>query len=239
MKDDKKKVVTIGHESEKASYSHVNIMNKLFKSFSRKDYEEIEPIVLERLNKDSSVLEVGCDKGEFCLKISKKAKAVKGVDIVKNNIMQANKNKKKLGIRNVEFYESDIEDFALEKKSYDMIICIDTLQYFYDPYTVLERFNDSLKKDGILIISVPNVAFLRIRLKLLSGKLPNCSLIHNMKSWDSGILHYYTKKEFAKLLNATEYDVERYTCSGFFNRIRKLWISLLGWDIIVVAKKKS
>ena len=51
----------------------------------------------------------------------------------------------------------DIQIFKLKELEYDLIICWDVLEHLKNPELALENFKNSIKKDGIIIISVPNL----------------------------------------------------------------------------------
>ena len=46
----------------------------------------------------------------------------------------------------------------------------DVLEHLRDPLAVLMEFTESLKDDGVVIISLPNIANIYVRLNLLIGR---------------------------------------------------------------------
>lgn len=69
------------------------------------------------------------------------------------------------------FQVVDLEgfDFSYPEK-FDRIIFADVLEHLRDPAAVLRRALGSLKQDGEIIVSVPNIANIYIRLSLLIGR---------------------------------------------------------------------
>ncbi len=79
---------------------------------------------------------------------------------------------------------------------FDVIICGDILEHLSDPARVLASLTHSLSADGLIIVSVPNVAHLWIRLRLLFGHFDYA---------DRGILdrthlRFFTRKSFLRFL---------------------------------------
>ena len=70
-----------------------------------------------------------------------------------------------------EFHIADIEEFDFPNGwEFDVILFADVLEHLRDPAAVLGRALPSLKKNGEIIISVPNIANLTIRVELLLGR---------------------------------------------------------------------
>lgn len=77
-----------------------------------------------------------------------------------------------------------------------MIVYGDVLEHLSDPARVLASLNHSLREDGIVIVSVPNVAHIWVRLQLLLGRFDYA---------DRGILdrthlRFFTRRSFLRLL---------------------------------------
>jgi SAM-dependent methyltransferase len=95
------------------------------------------------------------------------------------------------------FYEVDVDGFDFsERDEYDLIIFADVLEHLRDPAAVLRRCHGSLKRDGKIIISVPNVANLVVRLSLLFGRFDYCDL----GILDRTHLRFFTLKTLTSLL---------------------------------------
>ena len=88
---------------------------------------------------------------------------------------------------------------------FDVIVYGDILEHLSDPPRVLASLNRYLKEDGIIIVSVPNVAHLWVRLQLFLGRFPYA---------DRGILdrthlRFFTRKSFLRLLADSKLTVVR------------------------------
>ena len=107
------------------------------------------------LDPEKNVLDLGCGKGRHANTLSKFFKTLEGIDISKESIDFANKNKSS----NQNFHISDMRDFEMGK-SYGYIFNLFTsFGYFEnlsDNLKVLNQCNKHLLKDGLLIIDFLN-----------------------------------------------------------------------------------
>ncbi len=92
---------------------------------------------------------------------------------------------------------------------FDVILCADVLEHLVDPATVLRRLNRHLAPQGLVVVSVPNVAHLWIRLLLLSGRF---------EYGDRGILdrthlRFFTARSLRRLLDEVGLAVVRRTAT--------------------------
>ncbi len=167
--------------------------SKLYYSWNRKDILKLIPGNIERL------LDVGCGKGLLGKYLKKSGiKTVVGIELIKEAEKIAKKHLDKV-------YIGDIENksFPIKKEYFDCIICGDILEHLIDPYSVLLKLKSYLKKDGILIISIPNVQHYSVIYRLILGK------------WDyeeSGILdkthlRFFTLKTIKDLLVSTGFNI--------------------------------
>ncbi len=79
---------------------------------------------------------------------------------------------------------------------FDLIVCGDVLEHLTDPGRVLASLNEYLRKDGIIIVSVPNVAHLWMRLQLLFGRFEYAE----RGILDRTHLRFFTRRTFLRLL---------------------------------------
>jgi 2-polyprenyl-3-methyl-5-hydroxy-6-metoxy-1,4-benzoquinol methylase len=112
---------------------------------------KIKKIVCKNLNSQSRVLDVGCGSGAFLNNIKAKTGCqVFGVDISENAVQAA---KKLFGI---DVFHGDIKDSIWPDCYFDIITAWQYLEHVNDPNQNIEKMSHLLKKDGVLIIAVPN-----------------------------------------------------------------------------------
>lgn len=122
-------------EKEKIMYGNGFIKDKLGPftfEITSKSFYQVNPelayllyqdaIKFANINKNDIVLDAYCGTGTISLFASLKAKKVVGVEINKQAIISANRNKRLNKIDNVEFVCSDVEDYMLASK-FDVVIC--------------------------------------------------------------------------------------------------------------------
>lgn len=88
---------------------------------------------------------------------------------------------------------------------FDVIVYGDILEHLSDPARVLASLNRHLKEDGIIIVSVPNVAHLWVRLQLLFGRFDYAG----RGILDRTHLRFFTRKSFLRFLADSKLEVLR------------------------------
>ncbi|MCE1165959.1 MAG: bifunctional glycosyltransferase/class I SAM-dependent methyltransferase [Bacteroidetes bacterium] len=149
--------------------------------------------VIDILNKKENqrILDVGCGDGLFAEHI-KKGNYVVGVDFIDESD-NTRKNFRK-------FFKYDLnkglpKELDAEEK-FDFVLFMDILEHLLDFETILEESKRYLKKDGKIIISLPNIVNIFVRLNILLGRFPYS---------DKGILdrthlHFFTYGSIKKLM---------------------------------------
>ena len=87
---------------------------------------------------------------------------------------------------------------------YDIVIAADVLEHLVRPEFVLSKLKACLKRNGLLVVSLPNVANLYVRLNLLIGRFP----YHTKGILDRTHLRHYTLSTARKMLRKTGWVVE-------------------------------
>lgn len=211
-------------------------MNKLF--FLLRRFEKYRnQVVFELLENGERMLDVACGNGGLVLMAAKKFREVYGVDISSERILKAKKQALEKNLKNFVFKRYDVDNgLPFEDKYFDSVTAVAALAFFFDPYFVMHEFHRVLRRKGILIIEVPNLAYLPRRLNLIFGKLPKVSFPET--GWDGGHLHYFTQGSLRKLLEDSGFEIIQITGSGIFANFRNWWPSLLCGNIIIKAVKK-
>lgn len=121
--------------------------------------------VFLRVPKKSKVLEVGCNFGELGKAlISKKDCIVYGIDFYRPSIEIAKRNLTLAKEFNLEKYTLPFKD------KFDIIIFEDVLEHIRYPEIILRLFKKMLAPKGKIIVSLPNVANIKVRFNLLFGE---------------------------------------------------------------------
>lgn len=188
------------------------------------------------IDKNNNVLDIGCNDG-YLKDISHESNTFYGIDYSETSVREANKKFKSAVQKDL----NDLNNLALPWNiKFDVLVFGDILEHLLYPEKVLNFYvNSYLKENGVVIISLPNVANFMIRISLLFGKF-NYS--------DSGILdrthlHLYTFKSALELIKKNEnLVVEKiYGGSTYLGLLIYLFPFLKGLfatNIIYVCRKK-
>lgn len=112
-------------------------------------------------HRNGKVLDVGCGRGGVSVFFKEQGFQVSAVDVSPQAVNLA----KKLGISAALL---DLEQEDLEGK-YDLILCLEVLQFVIHPEKVLLKLKDALSTKGEIIVSLPNEFHLGRRVKILFG----------------------------------------------------------------------
>ncbi len=127
-------------------------------------------------------------------------------------------------------------DVGFEDAKFDTIVALAVLERIFDLYHFMAVCHRLLRPGGVLVIEVPNVAFLPNRLRLLFGVAPMTS-DEGATGYDAGHLHYFTRRSLRELVENDGFKVVKMTACGIFPKLRRTWASLLCGDILIMAKK--
>lgn len=111
------------------------------------------------------ILDVGCAHGYLARGFQNLGHEVIGIEIDKKAAQVAQDYCQQVFVCNL-----DLQIPKLEQESFDLIVFGDIIEHLKNPAQVLNSFLPALKRDGEVIISVPNIANIYVRLSLLLGK---------------------------------------------------------------------
>jgi len=112
------------------------------------------------------ILDVGCREGVVGEILAKKNYVI-GLDISPNAMLYSNPNILDKGYS--ELLLADATNIPLSKNQIDLIIATDILEHLLQPEKALGEFHKVLKKDGKVIITVPNLVSYNNRISILIG----------------------------------------------------------------------
>lgn len=129
-------------------------------------YLNINESVLKYIPSNKTILDVGCGSGYLSKLLKEKNNIVYGIDSSKEACEIAKQYIDKVICRDIE----KIKKTIFKNEFFDIIIFSDILEHLKDPLIILKNFKKYLKDDGIIIISLPNIACWNVRLRLLMGQ---------------------------------------------------------------------
>ncbi|HZY98163.1 MAG TPA: bifunctional glycosyltransferase/class I SAM-dependent methyltransferase [Candidatus Baltobacteraceae bacterium] len=157
-------------------------------------------IVSSLVGPNQDVLDVGCGEGFFASALSKNGNVVSGIDIIP-----------------APSHREAFEQYAcgdlgqgltppakgLSKRSFDRVLLMDVLQQLPNPELPLREAKDFLKPNGLVVVSVPNVANLSVRAALAFGKFE----YGDRGILDRAHLRFFTSKTLRALVDGCGYDI--------------------------------
>lgn len=183
-------------------------------------------IIPQLIKAHSRVLDIGCNTGSLAKTLKKKKIVCDGVDINNKALRIAAKYCRKVYLRDL--YKSRLN---LGSERYDYIVFADILEHLPQPNLILLNCKKNLKKDGKVIISLPNVARIEIRLKLLFGKFEYAPGILSPDH-----LRFFTKKSAKALIEESGFNTIKIIPTGL-GYILKIFPNLLAFQFIYVCKQ--
>lgn len=155
--------------------------------------------VLRRTRAGDRVFEGGVSSGYLARQIAAEGRIVDGAEIDAEAAERAASVCDRVVVGDLD--RLDVEQLAPQYRAF---LFGDTLEHLVDPAGLLRRLRPRLADDGVVVVSIPNIANWTIRLSLLAGRFDYA---------DRGILdrthlHFYTLKSAKALLEDAGYRVE-------------------------------
>ncbi len=160
-----------------------------FEDFDRPDYS----FIVELVNENSKVVDLGCGNGSLMQKLVREKKAsVKGIEISESGVSIC----KEKGLDVIQGRIDNILPF--KDNEFDYSICHITIQMVMYPEVLLQEMKRISKYQ---IISFPNFAFYKNRLELLfNGRMPR-KMLFGYDWFNTGHIHQLSYKDFIELIN--------------------------------------
>ncbi len=176
----------------------------------------------------SKVLDVGCSSGNFGAElIARKSCTVDGLELDIGDVKLAERQLRKVYNLNIE-----TDDISVIKDRYDVIYMGDVVEHLFHPIETLTRCKSLLKKDGVVVFSIPNMAHVSIRLLLLKG---------DFSYTETGLLdkthvHFFNLDEIKRVFKEAGYDISHldYVEKDYPKRLIEEWCDEIG----IQVKKK-
>lgn len=212
------------------------------------------------------VLDMGCGNGLYTIELGRLAKGTVGIDISREALSEAIKNRAELG-GGMELIQASAESLPLRGQSFDVVLAIEMLEHVQSDDRALEEAGRVLKDEGCLLIYVPNKLYpfdthgLRIGQRyfegLYGGSIPFFSWCPQWIRNRFECARIYTKGQIAKLLEkrgftirAVDYiypPLDRPGSSSARSVLRKImaaceqnrFLKRFGMSMLIAARKRE
>ena len=147
------------------------------------------------------VLDIGCGEGFFAAELAKSGNRVTGID---DRVSPSNPVFE-------QYFSADLDGGIapvieqLNGKRFDRVLLLDVLEHLKSPGQILEQAHAALKREGALVVSLPNVANIAVRMMLLFGQFN----YQQRGLLDKTHLRFFTCKTARRLLEECGYLIEK------------------------------
>jgi len=154
----------------------------------------------QMVGSNQAVLDIGAGEGFFAAELAAGGNKISGVD---NRLTPAESSPFE------RYFTADLEDGIapvirqLEGKRFDRVLLLDVLEHLRRPEQILRQSHEVLKRDGLLIVSVPNIANIYVRLMLLLGRFD----YSERGLLDKTHLRFFTRRTARRLLESNGYSI--------------------------------
>jgi ubiquinone/menaquinone biosynthesis C-methylase UbiE len=216
------------YEKEWEKFDFLEKSSSLYylKKFETEIYLEEMEKYLEKLKKNSLILDAGSGIGRFSIYFLKKGHCVYLVDSSKKALSLSFYYLSKTGKKNFNLYLGEVEDLSYFKdNSFDATISMEVICYVKNPEKALKELVRVTKKNGFIIISVEAkygsiIYDTNIPLKYFEATYRNSSIYLKDKLY----VNYYTEDSFKSLLKRFNLKILsivgcHYTAEGILDRL--------------------
>lgn len=170
---------------------------------SKKDtayYKNIRPEMLGFIPEHAkTILEIGCGSGNFSAQLAKEGVETWGVEPFEESANEASQKLTKVLIGTLDETLKDLPD-----NYFDAIVLNDVLEHLLEPWDDIVNLKSKLKKEGVLVTSIPNVRYSKNLFKMIFNR--------DWKYTDDLILdrtHYrfFTKKSIKRMYKDCGYTI--------------------------------
>ena len=162
-------------------------------------YETFNPFVFAEIPDRVRVLDVGCAIGI----LGKRLREEKGCVVVE---IEADTGMVEEARKNLdEVFVVDLDaQIPRNVGTFDVIVCADILEHLKNPLAVLRDLTPHISPLGFVLVSVPNIAFVKTRFDLLLGRFDYTP----QGIMDETHLRFFTMKTLKEFLQKTELEID-------------------------------
>jgi methionine biosynthesis protein MetW len=163
-------------------------------------YYEPDPVlanlILEQVDDQTDVLDVGCGTARsYAPKLNARARSYVGVDVSQAAVKAAKK-----GGLDARVIESAAR-LPFADESFDHVVCIEVLEHLFAPDAAAAEIFRVLRPGGRLVVSVPNIAYWRLRVSMLRGTFnPLGDEMAVERPWRDPHLRFFTPTTLRRML---------------------------------------
>lgn len=164
-------------------------------------YKNVRPEMLRYIpNSAKTILEIGCGSGNFSAQLVKEGVETWGVEPFEESAKEAQRKLYKVVVGTLDEKLSELPD-----NYFDVIVMNDVIEHLLEPWDDIVNLKSKLKKEGVLVTSIPNVRYSKNIFKMIFNR--------DWKYTDDLILdrtHYrfFTKRSIKRMFKDCGYTIE-------------------------------
>ncbi len=199
-------------------------------------------LITQLIPSQTSVLDIGCSSGVLGRElIRRKQCSMIGVELEAQAAAQAEKYYEKVFVGDLEKLFSLGSEYS---ETFDVVVFADVLEHLRSPSKVLAHFAEYASPEGIILISVPNVANWLNRLTLLMGRWE----YRSSGILDRTHLKFYTYSTARRLVESCGLAIDRTVCTTGSRTIdlrlgvygpANIWKGLLAFQFIFRCRRQQ
>lgn len=154
----------------------------------------------QMVGSNQDVLDIGAGEGFFAAELAQSGNRITGID---DRLRPVETD------RFERYFTADLEEGIepvlqkLEGRRFDRVLLLDVLEHLRRPEQILQQSHEVLKREGQLIVSLPNIANIFVRLMLLIGRFDYAE----RGLLDKTHLRFFTRKTARHLLESSGYKI--------------------------------
>lgn len=155
----------------------------------------------------AKLLDLGCGQGEMSQFFKKIGWVVSAADASRDNVAKMQK---------LEFPVTRLdlnEQLPYEDASFDMVALVDVIEHVVKAEFLISEINRLLCPDGLLLLSTPNQAFYKRRIRALAGRPPDEEGYH---------FRFFIRRKLRKLLSINGFSVIQKNSIGYYPFMNEL-----------------
>ncbi|MEL7088321.1 MAG: methyltransferase domain-containing protein [Planctomycetota bacterium] len=194
------------------------------------------------------LLEIGSGSGALSMALAEKFDTVVGLELSRPRVALSQQTLTEYypdRAERVQFMAGSADQpLPFDDKSFDVVVACAVIEHLVDIYGVMDELARVCRPGGSVVITVPNICYIKHTLGLLVGKLPLTGTpVRDITywrdhGWDGGHLHYFSKGTLGDLLEHVGFTPEVWTGDGKWARIRRWHPHLLG-NLTVRARRRG
>jgi 2-polyprenyl-3-methyl-5-hydroxy-6-metoxy-1,4-benzoquinol methylase len=171
---------------------------------------------IEVYERKSRILDIGCGGGKFLRSLSRKNWEIHGTEISETAARNA------ASISGANVFVGKLKKARFKKNYFDVITLWHTFEHIPNPLEILEEIYRILKKDGLLVIAVPNIE--SFQSKIAKEKWYHLDVPYHYNHYSPETLRKIIEKANFKV-----FKVNHFVLKNFYGFIQSL-LNLMGFE---------